>query len=69
MKRVLSNDSKQQLAMALILLKDWKMQSCKNFEEKIEMMKYVTELARAIDVHSDFEHLLGHVPAFRITRE
>jgi hypothetical protein len=61
MERQLSKDSKEQLAMALVFLKEWKCQSCDHFAEKIDMQIYVSELAAAIGVHDEWCNLVSKV--------
>lgn len=57
----LTEIDKEQLAIALILLKDWKAESF-DFETSL----YVIQLAQKLGIFENFQNMLGKVPPFRI---
>ena len=62
MKKVLSKDAKEQVALALILLKDFKCQG--KFD--IEIAKTIIELAQHLEVYEEYNDLLSKVPPMKI---
>jgi hypothetical protein len=62
MKKQISEAGKEQLALALLLLKDFKSEG--KFD--IEVTRYIYELAEFIGVEIQFSSLLGKLPTFEI---
>lgn len=62
MKKQLSEAGKEQLALALLLLKDFKAEG----RYDIEVYKTVYELAQYVGVEIQFNNLLGKLPTFEI---
>jgi hypothetical protein len=59
----LNESGREQLALALILLKDFK---CQGRFDNIEVSLMVIELARYIGVYKEFDKLLTKLPPFKI---
>jgi hypothetical protein len=62
MLKTLSEAGKEEVALALILLKDFKAQG--RFEPAVLIP--IIDLAKYLDVYPQFERLLSHVPPMRI---
>lgn len=62
MKRELSNIGKEQVALALLLLKDFK--SAGRFD--IEVSKMILELATSLEVEKEYDSLTSKIPPMRI---
>lgn len=60
----LSDDGKQQLAMALLLLKDFKADG--KFD--VETVLMILELADMLGVRKQYDDLVAQVPPLRITQ-
>ena len=62
MKKVLSKDRKEDLALALILLKDFKCQG--KFD--VEISKSIIELALHLEVSGEYYDLLYKIPPMKV---
>lgn len=61
-ERKLSEAGREQVAIALILLKDWKSDG----KVDIEVMKMVLDLADALGVKEEFDRIHMKIPAMKI---
>ena len=66
MSKTLSPAAKEQLAFALILLRDFKKQP--DPKEDMETVLYVSKLARAIGVEAEWLAMIPKVPRFKIRK-
>jgi hypothetical protein len=67
MEKKLSDGAKQDLAFALILLKDFKSQG--DYGESVNsitLFKYVWELADLLGIKKEFDDMLSKVPPMKI---
>lgn len=64
MMKELSKDGKEELALALILWKDFKTQG----KMDLEIFKQAIEFADYLDVRNEFEELLSKLPPLKIER-
>ena len=62
MKQVLSKEAKEDLAIALILLRDFKGQG----KMDVELTKYMVGLAGAIGVRDQYDMMMSKIPPMRI---
>jgi len=65
MVRELTQEGKEQLGLALLLLRDLKRENCKP-ENAADIFAMVTELASHCGVLREFQDLLGKVPPMTI---
>ncbi len=60
----LNEAGREQLALALILLRDFK--RCGNAEDDMKNVLIVVELAQMLGVHEEFNKLMSQLPPFKI---
>ena len=65
--RQLSKAGREQLAMALLLLKDWKTGGDGVQKFNVEIVMMIFGLADGIGVRKEFDELLSKIPPMRIT--
>ena len=61
----LSEDGKEQVALALLLLKDFKRQECP--EDDMDITLGILKLAKHLGVYAQFQAMMPKVPPMRIT--